>query len=357
VATWRSDEAKPPDVSLVAPLTKAYRQAQVAAARAGQGVVGLQLDVDCPTRSLATYADFLTSLRRQLPSGTRLSVTALLDWFGKGTEVHRVLAAVDDYVPQFYDVALDGPGSEIAHPIEVRRWAAIFNGYGTRYRIGISAFGRVQRVRSRANGAPARDAFRDARVLDLWSARFRLVQTTTNGAAERVLSWDVLQGRPPALEAGDRVEAILPTPESVRSAYEAAHAFGGLCAGVIFFRWPGPGETLLMTPDEIAESLRRDSNVAPPRLETSDGGCTGRSCADLRVRLHDRFPTRPTEFRITASTDVEYLLAAGEGVTLRQLGPRQIAVAIPAYVGQSDVPLGRAFARQPGRYAIAGDGE
>jgi hypothetical protein len=355
VATWRSDEPKPPDESLVAPLVEAYRQAQVASARMGQRMAGLQLDVDCPTRSLATYAGFLTALRRQLPSDTRVSVTALLDWFRDGTEVRRVLAAVDDYVPQFYDVALDGPGSEIAHPIEVRRWAPIFNGYGTPYRIGISAFGRVQRIRSMAGGAPVRDAFRDARLSDLWAPGLRLVQTTTNGSAERVLRWDVIRGRPPALEAGDHVEAILPTPESVRNAYEAGRNFGGLCAGVVFFRWPGPAETLVMTPDEIAASLRGEPTDAPPRLQASDGGCTGRSCADLRVHLPNRFPTRRTEFQVTASTDVEYLLAAREGVTLRQLGPRQISVAIPAYIGRSDVPLGRVFSRQPGRYEIAGD--
>jgi hypothetical protein len=64
----------------------------------------IQLDIDCPTLSLREYAAFLRELRKVLAPGTQISITALLDWFRDGTSIGDVLAEVDEFVPQFYDV-------------------------------------------------------------------------------------------------------------------------------------------------------------------------------------------------------------------------------------------------------------
>jgi hypothetical protein len=282
-------------------------------------------------------------------------VTALLDWFGRGTNVEDVAASVDEYVPQFYDARLAGPGAEIAEPVDPRRWAPLFNGLGTPYRIGLSAFGRIQRVRSRTDGSVARESFRDVKPLDLWSQGLRVAHTEVNRSGERVVSWDVPRAVPPALAAGDGVEAVLPTRESVQRGNDAARAFGGLCAGVVFFRWPGADETLVMSPDEVAESLDGVAQTdLPPRLQASDGGCAGRHCVDLTAHLDDRFPSRPLELQLVASSDVEYLVPSQGAVTVRQTGARAIVVGIPAFVGEREVRLGRVFSRLPTRYEIAG---
>jgi hypothetical protein len=64
-------------------------------------VKGLQLDADIPTAQLPQYAAFLSGLRRRLPAGWQLSVTALPDWLG--TRGYRqVCGAVDEVVPQLY---------------------------------------------------------------------------------------------------------------------------------------------------------------------------------------------------------------------------------------------------------------
>jgi hypothetical protein len=355
VATWRSDEARPPDAALGVPLAATFARIEAEAARARQRVVGLQLDVDCPTRSLAAYAAFLRDLRGRLPSGQRLSITALLDWFGRGTGAPELVASVDEYVPQFYDAQLGGPGAEIAEPVDVRRWAPVFNGLGTPYRIGLSAFGRIQRARLRTDGSVARESFRDVKLLELWSQGLRVIETETNRSAEQVVRWDVPRALPPALAVGDRVEAVLPTRESVRSGNDAARAFGGLCAGVVFFRWPGADETLVMSPDEVAQSLTGVAKTfAPPRLQASDGGCAGRHCVDLTAGLDDRFPSRPVKLQLVASSDVEYLVPSQPAVTVRQTGVREIMVGIPEFVGEREVRLGRAFSRLPARYEIAG---
>ncbi len=63
--------------------------------------VGLQLDCDVPTRRLGTYIAFLHALRAELPAGTLLSVTMLLDWT-HSRELARLAQEVDFLVPQFY---------------------------------------------------------------------------------------------------------------------------------------------------------------------------------------------------------------------------------------------------------------
>jgi len=355
IATWRSDEAGPPDGALAPALAAAFERLQAQAAHAGQRVVGLQLDVDCPTRLLPAYADFVRSLRPCMHGHGRVSVTALLDWFEKGTQVRDLLAGVDEYVPQFYDARARGPGAEISEPIDAPRWAPVFNGLGTPYRIGLSMFGRIQRVRFRANGIVVREPFRDVRLLELWAQGLRMVHSETNRSAEQVLRWDVPRAFPPALEPGDLVEAILPTRESVRSGNEAAHAFGGLCVGVVFFRWPVVDETLVMTPDEIADSLSGVvGSHGPPRLQVSDGSCVGLHCSDLTAHLDDRFSPRPLELEVVASSDVEYLVPAHSAVTIRQTGFRKLVVGIPAFVGEREVRLGRAFSRLPSHYEVVG---
>jgi hypothetical protein len=350
---WRSDEAEPPDARLGPSLAAAFAQVEAQAARAGQRVVGLQLDVDCPTRRLGAYADFFRDLRPRV-RGRRLSVTALLDWFGRGTDVDDLLASVDEYVPQFYDAGAQGLGTAIAEPIDPRRWAAVFNGFTTPYRIGVATFGRIQRVRSSAEGVVAREPFRDVTLLDLWSQGLRVARADRNGAAEQVVTWDVARAIPPALQAGDAVEAVLPTREAVRRGAEAAHAFGGLCAGVVFFRWPGADETLLMTPDEVAASLNGERPDAVPRVQAADGVCVSRHCADLTAHIDDRFLPRPLELTVVASSDVDYVVPAHSVVTLRQTGAREIVVRIPAFVGEHELRLGRVFSRRPNRYEMAG---
>jgi hypothetical protein len=193
------------------------------------------------------------------------------------------------------------------------------------------------------------------KLLELWSQGLRVVHTETNRSAEQVVLWDVPRALPPALAAGDRVEAVLPTRESVQSGNAAARLFGGLCAGVVFFRWPGADETLVMSPDEVAESLTGAAKgAAAPRIQAFDGGCVGRHCVDLIAHLDDRFPPRPLELQLVSSSDVEYLVPSQRAVTVRQTGAREIVVGIPAFVGEREVRLGRVFSRLPSRYEMAG---
>jgi Protein of unknown function (DUF3142) len=70
----------------------------------GNRVAGIQIDFDAATRGLGDYAKFLRDLKSQLPSGTRLSITGLLDWSSQGdvTDLNALAGVVDEVVLQSY---------------------------------------------------------------------------------------------------------------------------------------------------------------------------------------------------------------------------------------------------------------
>jgi hypothetical protein len=55
-------------------------------------IIGLQIDYDSPTSRLNQYAKFLEEIHSELPSGSLLSITALLDWFKPGTAIASVIS-------------------------------------------------------------------------------------------------------------------------------------------------------------------------------------------------------------------------------------------------------------------------
>ena len=100
-----------PDLQVASKITTEINRLQADARERHINVVGLQLDIDSPTSALPRYADFIRDVRKGLPKGMQVSITALLDWFRSGTAVGDVIAQVDEFVPQFYDLgdpAADG---------------------------------------------------------------------------------------------------------------------------------------------------------------------------------------------------------------------------------------------------------
>ncbi len=72
--------------------------------RAGNRLVGLQIDFDARTRHLDEYAEFLRQLRLRLPKQYRLSITGLLDWSANGDPqgLAALSGTVDEVVLQVY---------------------------------------------------------------------------------------------------------------------------------------------------------------------------------------------------------------------------------------------------------------
>ena len=72
--------------------------------RAGNKVVGVQIDFDARTLHLDEYVEFLGVLRQRLPSEYRLGITGLLDWSSRidASQVNKLRGVVDEVVVQTY---------------------------------------------------------------------------------------------------------------------------------------------------------------------------------------------------------------------------------------------------------------
>jgi len=72
--------------------------------RAGNNVVGVQIDFDAHTLHLQEYVEFLEGLRQRLPSGYRLGITGLMDWSSHvdSAQVNELRGIVDEVVVQTY---------------------------------------------------------------------------------------------------------------------------------------------------------------------------------------------------------------------------------------------------------------
>ena len=81
---------------------------------AGNQVAGVQIDFDAATKGLSGYATFLRELRKQLPLGTKLGVTGLLDWSSQAdsTALNALASVVDEVVLQSYQGRSTVPGYE-----------------------------------------------------------------------------------------------------------------------------------------------------------------------------------------------------------------------------------------------------
>lgn len=77
-------------------ILSAVRRHTEFAARAGL----LQIDFEAPARQRTAYRDLIASVRRQLPAGVRLSVTALAHWCTQGDWLDTL--PVDEVVPMLY---------------------------------------------------------------------------------------------------------------------------------------------------------------------------------------------------------------------------------------------------------------
>ncbi|MEP6962090.1 MAG: DUF3142 domain-containing protein [Acidobacteriota bacterium] len=315
-------------------------------------ITGVQLDVDSATRLLPKYAEYLAALRKALPAPTQISITGLLDWFRDGTAIASVIEQVDEFVPQFYDVTSDyRRATAIAAKFDAATWAPKFNRFGKRYRIGISTFGRAVFVPA---GAP-RTLFGDLTPMDVATRPGITAQAIRNAAGEIVVSYTATRNLTIEyndVHPGDTFQFILATPEAVRAATNAARKMGGFAAGVVFFRWPGTSETLVMPPDEVlrAAGVLKSSAVLPS-IETLDGHCVAVKCVDLFLTHADRYASARIAYGIHSSAALEYFLP-DQHAPIRLLGPSDLEVSIPAYAAPASLFLGRAVSDAPVHFTV-----
>ena len=103
---------------------------------------GIQLDVDCPTADLATYAAFLRSLRAKLPE-MPISITTLPTWLNR-TGFAELVTGLDYFVLQvhYFERPKDiGEKMLLCDTALVPRWVRMASQYGVPYYVALPTYG------------------------------------------------------------------------------------------------------------------------------------------------------------------------------------------------------------------------
>jgi hypothetical protein len=342
VLRWEGPGVPAPE--LLPPLTAALNSLRNQADQRRLPIAGFQFDVDSPTASLPAYAEFLGAVRRQLPAGTQLSITALLDWFRPSTAIAAVVAQTDEFVPQFYDTAESGRA--IAAPLEAARWGPVFNRFRKPFRIGISTFGRARRLNDRSGyGA----LYHDIGPLDVAFVPGLTLQPSTSPAGELLLNCSsrrAFRAQYNPVEPGVTLQFILPTYESVARATAAARSMGGYLRGVLYFRWAEPTDPLALSPAQVLAGT-------PPadRLQAAPGGCAAVTCTDLFYEASGRLVADPVVWRIRSSAPLQYFIPE-KNVPIRATGPTQMELRLPPYTTRGRLYLGRAVSSRATQFTL-----
>lgn len=97
--------------------------ATVSAPRTLDAIKGIEIDYDCPTSKLATYAKFLAALRGRLPASMALSITALPTWMSSSA-LASLAIDVSEMVLQVH--AVEDPRRGLFNPDQAERWVREF---------------------------------------------------------------------------------------------------------------------------------------------------------------------------------------------------------------------------------------
>lgn len=112
--------------------------ATVSAPATLQSIAGIEIDYDCPTSRLATYAKFLSALRARLPSSIALSITALPTWLSSSV-LGSLATDLNEVVLQVHMV--DDPRRGLFDPDQAERWVREFGRrIGRPFRVALPAY-------------------------------------------------------------------------------------------------------------------------------------------------------------------------------------------------------------------------
>jgi hypothetical protein len=265
--------------------------------RSGARVVGLQLDLDVPTRLLARYARVLRETRALMPPGARLSVTGLQTWMGAG-DLRGVLEAVDFWSPQLYGAEVPAT-VERAVPISslgaVALSVARARELGKPFYAGLAAYGyallyseKGKLLGARGDIAPARVA--SDRNFELVERRAFASDAGADGARRdaplasewryvfRVRGDAVVEGL--IVRAGEQIVLDVPSSESLRASVRGVREGAGeKLLGICLFRLPASDDPTTLSLAEVSAALRdREAetrarvSVEPARVAEGVGG-------------------------------------------------------------------------------------
>ena len=195
---------------------------------------GIQLDVDCPTADLITYAAFLRTLRTKLPD-MPISITTLPTWLNR-KGFAELVAGLDYFVLQvhYFDRPKDIEEKMIlCDTALVPRWVRMASQYGVPYYVALPTYG--YQVYFNARGEFAGISAEQSETNSAMTARL-------NGGDMREIQAD-----PGAIAELVRQLSVVPPP---------------WCRGIVWFRLPVEGD-ILNWPLPVLEQVMRGQAPQP----------------------------------------------------------------------------------------------
>ncbi|MBS1709393.1 MAG: DUF3142 domain-containing protein [Armatimonadetes bacterium] len=253
------------------------------ARKAGVLVVGVQLDIDCPTRLLPKYADIVSRIRRDDPllarkGGLQFSVTGLTSWLGSAgvTSLGRQL---DFMVPQAYE-GVTGRTVDDVRPVfdpdTLRRGLWQAESLPCPYWFGVPAYGHAflfddkGQLVSTYRGLEAQDALRHPKFqLEAAypaSRTGKRVELEKDWVGEELAEFRAVQPAADGRGLGYRLVYTLPSPELVARGLETVlHDRGPGCQGAVVYRVPEAGSSFTVPMESVLS--RPKGRVPQVRVE------------------------------------------------------------------------------------------
>jgi len=250
-------------------IIEAYRTDFERAAREHARVVGLQIDIDVPTRLLGRYEKMLRALRAQLKPSTQLSITGLPTWM-ESAQLQSTLAPVDFWIPQFYGSEIPERSDQLIPISSVESIASFVNQareLDKPFYAGLAAFSWTllysssgQLISVRGDMDPeviaadqnlelidqrpfgSTDAAGRSSVSNEWRYGYR---ARADGVTDEL-----------AMHSGDVLVVDVPSAESLRmSARTVRELAGKKLLGVCVFRLPGENDPATLSVKQVAAAM------------------------------------------------------------------------------------------------------
>lgn len=236
-------------------------------------VVGLQIDIDFPTRLLRRYKTILRALRARLQPGRQLSITGLPTWM-QSTDLPSTLTVVDFWIPQFYGNEIPARADQlipISAPQEIERFVNQARQLNKPFYAGLAAYGYAllyspagSFVSLRGDLDPAVIA-NDPNLVLVDSRSFPQAMGEWR-YAYRARADGVTDGL--AMHAGDVLVVNLPSAESLRAAAQIVRELAGeKLLGICVFRLPGHDDPATLAIEQVAAALA--NQPASPKFSVS----------------------------------------------------------------------------------------
>lgn len=256
--------------SLADAIIEAYRIDTERATQEHARVVGLQIDIDVPTRLLARYEKILRALRAHLKPGTQLSITGLPTWM-QSAELRSTLAQVDFWIPQFYGSEIPersdqlipissvesisrfvGQACELDKPfyagLAAYSWTLLYSSSGSLISVRgdmdpevVAADQNLELIDQRPLG-PTDASARSSVISDEWRYVYR---ARADGVTDEL-----------AMYSGDILVVDMPSAESLRiSARTVRELAGEKLLGICVFRLPGEDDPATLSVKQVASAM------------------------------------------------------------------------------------------------------